>query len=402
MLSRPIPIATEAAELAPAATLDRPAVFRAKTNDEEPPRLMPVGPAESAQQPGVAKPMTTAETLVMPRPIDNSATSNSYVFPVLRRRFERVNSPVEPTPSGTQAKSAPGGSAGDCVCDVVCEPCGDDCGGIGLLRRFRDRIADDFCRLGLLRRCRDECDICCDDPCCLPRPHAWIRGEYLLWNTTGQNTPPLLTGENSPIRSPALAGVLPAAPILFDDDNSGEWRSGGRVALGFWFPRICICGVDVSFCLLARRDVHAQFSSDAEGNPVLARPFFQPPFQGIAGGEAAELVAYPGLVAGNVQFACTTRLWGADANLRHRFRCGPGDWVDCFIGYRHFQLSCTLDINENLTNLQFAPGSGDTRAFLLHDHFATRNQFNGGQIGLEGELKLLRRWFLAANVKVAL
>src|SRR5207237_7985650 len=41
---------------------------------------------------------------------------------------------------------------------------------------------------------------CCDDPCCLPRPHAWIRGAYLLWNIRGQNVPPLVTGENPTLR----------------------------------------------------------------------------------------------------------------------------------------------------------------------------------------------------------
>lgn len=389
-LSRPVPIAsTEATGLVPAAALDRATpVFRGKTNDDEPPRLIPVGPtADTARQPGVAKPMTTVETLAMPRSAETSGAPDSPVGIGGRRRFERFRPIYNSGPVSSEVVAQPGGTVGDCVCEVVCEPCGTDVCGCGLLRRLCDRFAWTGC---------------CDDPCCLPRPRGWIRSEYLLWSISGQDMPPLLTGENAPIRSPDLAGVLPVSPILFGDDDQSEWRSGGRVALGFWFPRRCNWGLDASFFMLGRRDAQSQFSSDADGNPVLARPFFQPEFQGIAGGEAAELVAYPGLVAGTVQFDSTTRLWGADANLRHRWCCGPRYWVDCFVGYRHVQLADTININENLTNLQFTPGSGDTRGFMLHDQFSTRNLFNGVQVGFEGELKLFRRWFLAGNIKVAL
>ena len=385
-LTRPVPIAsTEATAVVPAGSLDRPTpVFRAKTIDpDDLPQLLPIGPAPvHAQPPGTAKPMGPVETLRTPQPAVSSTTPTAPFVLTSRRRFENLSTSCDPVPLSNEVVSSPGGAAiGDCG---TCDTC-----------------VTDACWGRLLRRWRDAC--CCDDPCCLPRPRTWVRGDYLLLNITSQSLPPLLTGENTPIRSADQAGVLPVSPILFGDDGTGvDTRSGGRISAGFWFPRHSSCGLDASFFMLGRRDLHVEAGSDAAGNPVLARPFIQPGFQGGAAGEAAELVAYPGLLAGKVQFDSTTRLWGVDANLRHKLCCGPRYWLDCFVGYRHVQLADTININEDLTNLQFTPVSGDTRRFLLNDHFSTRNLFNGAQVGFEGELKLLRRWFVAGNVKVAM
>jgi hypothetical protein len=222
-----------------------------------------------------------------------------------------------------------------------------------------------------------------------------MRADYLLWGISDQNLPPLVTGELAPIRSPDQAGVLPASPVLFPNpDSHDEVRSGGRFAFGFWFPRRCNWGLDASFFMLAPRTMHAEFSSDDNGNPVLARPFID----ANTGGQSAQLISYPGLLSGTYVFDSTVRFWGVDAHLRRRMCCGPRWWLDGFVGYRHLNLADTIDINENLQVLD--PSAAGTR-FLVNDHFATRNNFNGGQFGLEGELKIFRRWFLGGNVKLA-
>jgi hypothetical protein len=236
---------------------------------------------------------------------------------------------------------------------------------------------------------------CADMVCCPPRPRRWVRAEYLLWGISDQHVPPLLTTELAPIRSPDAAGVLPIASVLFDeDDASDSFRSGGRVQLGWWFPRRGLWGLDVSGFMMGPRTMHFDMSSSAGGAPVLARPFVD----ANTGLEAAQLVAYPGLLAGTFTYESTTRLWGVDAHVRRKLRCGERYWVDGFIGYRHLSLADTIDINENLRVID--PTAGNA-TFLVNDHFATRNMFNGVQVGLESELKLLRRWFLAGNVKVA-
>ena len=378
-LRKPVPIET-AGEVGvdQTALLDRPTpVFRAKTLDpENVPQLLPVGPAaDTSKQPGAVKPIGPIEPLAMPRIVDQAVAPAPEIVYTGRRRplFSRFVDTVEPVPG--DATITGGNSLDDCVCANTgttcviddCEPCWG--------RRWREWAGS------------------CDDPCCLQRPRLWIRGEYLLWDISRQHLPPLLTSEAAPIRGPGEAGVLPISPILFGEDEArDDVRSGGRISAGFWFPRRSNCGMDASFFMVGRRTLHAEASSDANGNPVLARPFLD----ANTGQEAAELVAYPGLVAGRISYDSTTLLWGVDANLRHRWSCGPRYWLDCFVGYRHLNLADTIDINEAITVID-----GGNR-FLLNDHFATRNSFNGMQLGFEGEMKLFRRWFVAGNVKVAL
>ena len=393
-LSRPMPLnATGSDNLVPALAFDRPApLFRAKTLDaDDLPQLMPVGPqADAASQPGTVKPFGQTETLHQPRKIDSS------IEPAPTPRLITTARPRLGRPAASNSISTYDDATvvvpGETILDNG-GTCGDSC----------DTCVSDVCGARWGQRWRNACGACCDDPCCLQRPRGWIRGEYLLWGISSQNLPPLLTGENEPIRGPDQAGVLPVSPILFGEEEAWDRaRSGGRVALGFWFPRRCNWGLDGGAFMLGHRATRFEASSDANGSPVMARPYFQPAFGGEAAGEAAQLVSYPDLLSGRISYASSTRLWGADMNLRHRLNCGPRWWLDGFAGYRHVQLNDTLDIREDLTNLQFTPGAGETQRFIVHDHFSTRNRFNGGQIGLEGEVKILRRWFIAGNAKLAI
>ncbi len=412
-LSRPIPagVFVEAAS-SPAAALDRPMpIFRAKAVDvEEIPQLMPVGPpVDSAKQPGTAKPMgnpepskTPAEPLKMPREprfIAPAPSSSSSGWRTGAGLGAAIPGTVILHDSASAADS--GSGCGSC-CDTCCTDACGPCWGWRLRNWFGS-----WCNSCPSCAPCDDCGACgsCGscwnmEGCCAPRPRCFVRGEYLLWTISNQHVPPLLTGENEPLRGPEEAGTLPLSPILFGEDQArDEIHNGARVQFGFWFTPSSMWGMDASAFMLGRRTVHAEAASNAAGFPVLARPFFQPAFDDVVAGEAAELISFPGLLAGQFSYDSATRLWGVDANFRRKLFCGPRWWLDGFFGYRFLQLSDTIDIRENILNLQFAPG--DVLAFGVHDHFATRNTFNGGQIGLEGEVRLWRRWFLAGNFKVA-
>lgn len=388
LLSRPIPLgaAGEASGIVPASMLDRATpTFRAKTIEpDDVPRLLPIGPAAtSVKQPGTVKPMSShAEPLHAPRSIETysasmpAASESDLCCPTFSCAPRRLFC----APACEVVSVNRGHMIDDCgSCDISCGDCVSETCGARWGNRWRE-----WCGRGS-----------CDDPCCRPRPRAWMRADYLLMGITEQNLPPLVTGEFSPIRPPDQAGVLPGSPTLFPNPNShDEVRSGGRYSFGFWFPRRCNWGMDASFFMLAPRTLHSEFNSDARGNPVLARPFID----ANTGAQAAQLISYPGLLTGTYTFDSTVRFWGVDAHLRHRWNCGPRWWLDCFVGYRHLNLADTIDIAENLTVID--PAGGGAR-FLVNDHFGTRNIFNGGQVGLEGELKIFRRWFIAGNLKVA-
>lgn len=406
-LSRPIPVASEPvqpAHYAPAAaTLARPMpLVRAKAPDlDEIHQVMPLGPSDV--QPGAVKAMSQAEPPPMPMPLPKSTFVAPQPQPVPGTVIE---GPVMMVPPGgvmhhggivhhgviSGPVVAPGVCGDPCCTPIVGDCCVTDC-------CTETICCGEVCEPWWHRLGKGHCwDHCCVDACCLPRPRKWIRAEYLLWHFSNQDMPPLLTGETFPGRGiDQGAGTLPRSPILFGDlESNEEVRSGVRTQLGFWFPRHQNIGLDASFFMLVRRAHEFEISSDAGGSPVLARPFFDVTLPG----ENAQIVSFPGEFAGQFLYESTTKIWGADINLRKKLHCGPRYWLDCFVGYRHMQVNDRMTIEERILDINRDPG--DLAGFRVRDEFSTRNVFNGGQFGFEGELRLLRRWFLGGTFKLAL
>jgi hypothetical protein len=250
------------------------------------------------------------------------------------------------------------------------------------------------------------CDDCCSafSGCCPPRGRIWFSGEYLLWATRAANAPPLLTTATP--GTPRLdAGGNPLAgtlgqPTTFDlwDKNQlpGEGRNGGRFTLGFWLPCRDDIGLETSYFFLGQRNNDFFVASDGSpGSPILTRPFFD-----ATRGNASSAIptAYPGFIGGSFGVNSNSYLWGIEANVRKKLLCGCCGYLDLLVGYRYFQLQDGIDMFDMEQPLA-PPGQPP---FFVNESFFTRNQFNGGQIGLDGQWNFWRRWFIGATVKVAL
>ena len=213
----------------------------------------------------------------------------------------------------------------------------------------------------------------------------WVHPEYLLWWQSGMNLPPLVTTGGGTTR--ATAGVLPGASILYGgNDNALDGsRSGGRIRFGTWFDRFPGLGMEGEYFGLAQGS--ESFFQNSNGSPTLARPFFNI----TTGLQDAELVAFPNVLSGSVQVDVTSELNGAAARFRRSLCCSSGcayspfccttvptsSRLDGTVGYRYYELKEALDIRERLQSTDTAnPGS-----FNILDHFDTRNQFNGGEVG---------------------
>jgi hypothetical protein len=262
----------------------------------------------------------------------------------------------------------------------------------------------------------DNCDCdpsCCADACCPDNcgwfkrwfpcwqcedsirdtSTFWVSGEYLLWWIKGGSLPPLVT--TSPVGTPrAAAGVLgvPGTVVLFGAGaTSEEERSGGRFTAGFWFDQDQTLGLEGAFLFLGDRSLN--FINGSTGTPILARPFFDV----VTGRESSELVAFPGLIAGNVAVRSSSELWGAELNLRSNLWRGNCWRLDVLGGFRYLGLKEELSVNENLT---VPSGALAGSAIGVMDSFRTRNNFYGGQIGLDFELRR-GRWSLDMLGKIA-
>jgi hypothetical protein len=360
----------------PVAIPDEPAAPRTVIFDQQ---LRPV--AFNVERPDALVPLARAQASDSFQPLPAGPASESDTQPPPKPKrpptdtLERLGPPRLMPSQNTSNKSATEVIADD-GCGLSSDPCGDGescCGVSSWWPRW-------FCLLPNLWRPGE----------CVNEPYdLWVSGEYLLWWIRNSNVPPLVT--TSPIGTPrAMAGVLgaPGTTVLFGDSLNNEERSGGRLTLGFWCDDEQTCGLEGSGFFLAQRSV--RFNASSPGAPILARPFFDI----VAGQEASELVAFPGVLAGTVAVSSSSRLFGAELNARTNWWRGCCWRFDTLLGFRYVGLDERLSVNESLAVPMGA-------AIAVNDRFGTENNFYGGQLG--GDLELRQGpWSLNLVGKVAL
>jgi hypothetical protein len=231
-----------------------------------------------------------------------------------------------------------------------------------------------------------------------PQAHVWASVDYLRWWIKNAPLPePLLTTNST--------GVLPALDasgtqvLIGGRDLKFDSLNGGRFTVGFTNDSQSL-GISVTGFLLEQGRATQRASSDAAGNPILGRPVLN----SLDSTETALFVAAPGAFAGRFAVSQSLRLWGAEANvLASRMWSGP----DFIVGVRYLGLEEGLAIDQATDLL---PGgvtgfNGQTIAgagtITIGDRFETRNDFLGGQIGLQDEWRW-RHFFAFASAKVAL
>jgi hypothetical protein len=225
-----------------------------------------------------------------------------------------------------------------------------------------------------------------------------------MWGLKDSRYPPLVT-TSLPGTPRDQAGVLgaPGTAVLYGGGHQDlEMFSGARLGAGFWLDKCHTIGVEASFLFLGERSNN--FMAGSMGLPILARPFVS----ATTGLENSELVAFPGVLMGNVVATSTARLWGGEANIRYHLASGCTFFgctycADLIGGFRYFELDEHLGITETLgvpANASTAQAMGPATIRVI-DNFHTLNQFYGGQIGIDTELRR-GPWFLTATGKLAL
>lgn len=271
----------------------------------------------------------------------------------------------------------------------------------------------------------------CGPPACL-----WVRAEYLLWWTQGMNTPPLVT--TSPPGTPQF--VDPNASLLVPfagaigqsgtqtlyggEDFFDQVRSGGRFTVGTGIDWCHGLGLEAEYFGLGQ-DRERIVRSGVDGNPILARPFFDVDFDGGTGGQASQLISFEE-IAGQVPFAISGSVRGiAKSSLQSygvRFRqnlccedcgrtpcctascldrrcsgCLPSGRMrwDFLLGYRSTRLNDSVGIRTNLF-----PSDSVTSEIAVRDSFTSRNEFHGVDLGWMYEFERCR-WSVDVLAKVA-
>jgi hypothetical protein len=223
---------------------------------------------------------------------------------------------------------------------------------------------------------------CNDGGPCGPDGCMWGTVDYLLWWTRPDRVPPLVTSGTTASRG--IIGQPGTTTIIGDSGLGGLPQSGVKFTAGFWCDEDHLVGLEGSYFVLDQASAnYANGGTSVAGGTVIARPFFNV----STGANDSELIAFPGVIGGNVVVNSTTRMDGAELNALQNLCCGPDYRIDFLIGFRYFEVDEGLNITENLVvDNTFAVGPGDS--IVVSDQFGTKNRFYAMQIGLQGE----KRW----------
>jgi hypothetical protein len=231
------------------------------------------------------------------------------------------------------------------------------------------------------------------NPWAMNGPRAWFNAEYLLWWTTPMNTPGLIQtvptatalgvfGTNSSLPPGAATQVFPDSKLNFGA-FSGARLSGGMNLDGF--------GVDASVFYLPQKTSSATLFND--GTPYSIAETY---IRAGTGQPVTLLASLAGQANGGISSTITSRLYGADANVRLPFFNLFTDYTDALVGFRYFNLQDSIS-----TNLQSNLASG--ASLQVQDSIQTHNNFYGAQVGLSGVINGCDRGFgLNATGKLGL
>jgi hypothetical protein len=229
----------------------------------------------------------------------------------------------------------------------------------------------------------------------------WARVEYLMWFPRGAWIPPLLTSGTT--ASGGVIGQTGTTIVLGDETLNHKLENGGRVDLGFWLDAAEDLGLEGTYFGLAQGVQHYDVSST--GTPLLARPFFNadkmitnpspPPTLIYDGGQNDALVIAGTGSTGSFAARSSSGLEGGDLMLRWALLNAPAYRVDMLAGYRVLRLDDDLKISDTST----LTATGDI--VNSNDEFATRNYFNGVELGMKIE-QHVGRWSLESLLKLGM
>jgi hypothetical protein len=187
-----------------------------------------------------------------------------------------------------------------------------------------------------------------------------------------------------------------------DETVNDDWRDGYRVFGGVWLDCCRTCSVGVDYFDAGNDDY--SFTSENDPTRVVGRPFFDTEL----GTDGLQLVSVPGELEGTVRVKSSDGFRGAGITFNRQLwqccdPCSCNSRELSFLGgYRFYEYDTNLTITENLlvlpgTQTPLVPGT----TFFVQDRFRTHNEFNGGEIGLQGFSKHCC-WWLDGMAKIAM
>ncbi|MEN6451763.1 MAG: BBP7 family outer membrane beta-barrel protein [Thermoguttaceae bacterium] len=212
----------------------------------------------------------------------------------------------------------------------------------------------------------------------------WLRGDYLMWWGKSAHLPAMAAND--------LAGV---STIFGDQGIEQGLGSGMRITLGGWLTDDHEGGIELSYLLLGGNS--ASFTQDTDEYPTLTRPFFS----ASTFAQAAVVLGNPGHQTGSLTTEFSSEVQSFEALYRRVIFHSCDEQIDGLIGYRYGRLTEKLAVNSSTTIVSDVPPFADGTVIDVNDLFNTRNEFEGGEIGISAKSRYCR-WSMELLGKLAL
>jgi hypothetical protein len=210
----------------------------------------------------------------------------------------------------------------------------------------------------------------------------WGEADSLLWWM-----------KHSPVSLPLVTSGPGNTVALGGHDVSMDLRTGARFTVGNWWDDEQCIGTSATYFFLTSETQRQSVRSGGEpGSLGLALPFFDVTLPG----ESSIRIAQPGAFAGAAMLSISNEMQGVELNGLARILGHDSLRVHLLGGLRFWQFNEGLLLQTNSSSVGLQPD-----ALYTEDRFAARNNFWGGQIGVQVE----SRWnslLLQVQGKVAL
>ena len=222
-------------------------------------------------------------------------------------------------------------------------------------------------------------------PYCRPtNEKCWVAADYTVsFFRPMQFATPLVTVGNPLDPLPGALGQPGTLVVFGSSPVDLSTIPGVRLEIGTFADDHNRYSIEwIGFTTTQNRQSFA-INSDANGNPVIARPFLN----FATNGEDAFLIANPGAFTGGVRVETSSLLSSVELNARSHAYWWERLHADALFGLRYTRLAESLTIRDQITPLQtnllsFNGTTVNAPSFLQDmDSFGTANYFVGPQFG---------------------
>ncbi|QDV69829.1 hypothetical protein Poly24_35460 [Rosistilla carotiformis] len=221
--------------------------------------------------------------------------------------------------------------------------------------------------------------------------------EYLLWSMSGFDIPALVT--SSQAGTPRTdAGILgePNTRVLFGQQTVVDGtRSGSRFSLSRVLDPSGMKTIELSYFFLGKTS--DSFNANSDGAGILARPFYS--VESGAMGPNAELVAFPGVLEGNISVSASTQMQGGGLVAYQVIDRSDCRQIRLFAGYNYHELEESVQVQDFKRTLDSSLGLAVGTTIAESDRFDTDNQISSFVLGADLHARH-RRWSVGMMMKL--